>query len=89
MKQNKFPISLLKYLKEKNNYMKINLERINDKYLFELTNKNGHKVLLDRKYSEDYNVKGPSPMELLLMGVAGCSSIDIIYILEKQKLQAK
>ena len=69
--------------------MKINLERINDKYLFELTNKNGHKVLLDRKYSEDYNVKGPSPMELLLMGVAGCSSIDIISILEKQKLQAK
>jgi len=26
-------------------------------------------------------------MELLLMGVAGCSSIDIISILEKQKLQ--
>ena len=25
-------------------------------------------------------------MELLLMGVAGCSSIDIISILEKQKL---
>ena len=67
--------------------MKINLERINDKYLFEVTNKNGHKVHLDRKYSEDYNVQGSSPMELLLMGVAGCSSIDIISILEKQKLQ--
>jgi len=67
--------------------MKINLERINDKYLFEVTNKNGHKVHLDRKYSDDYNVQGASPMELLLMGVAGCSSIDIISILEKQKLQ--
>ena len=67
--------------------MKINLERINDKYLFEVTNKNGHKVHLDRKYSDDYNVQGSSPMELLLMGVAGCSSIDIISILEKQKLQ--
>ena len=67
--------------------MKINLERINNKYLFEVTNKNGHKVHLDRKYSEDYNVQGSSPMELLLMGVAGCSSIDIISILEKQKLQ--
>ena len=50
--------------------MKINLERINDKYLFEVTNKNGHKVHLDRKYSDDYNVQGSSPMELLLMGVA-------------------
>ena len=28
-------------------------------------------------------------MELLLMGVAGCSSIDIISILEKQKLDPK
>ena len=66
--------------------MAIYLDRINDKYLFELSNENGHKVLLDRKYSSDYNVQGASPMELLLMGVAGCSSIDVISILEKQKL---
>ena len=66
--------------------MAIYLDRINDKYLFELSNENGHKVLLDRKYSADYNVQGASPMELLLMGVAGCSSIDVISILEKQKL---
>ena len=66
--------------------MAIYLDRINDKYLFELSNENGHKVLLDRKYSPDYNVQGSSPMELLLMGVAGCSSIDVISILEKQKL---
>jgi len=69
--------------------MAIYLDRINDKYLFELSNENGHKVLLDRKYSPDYNTKGASPMELLLMGVAGCSSIDIISILEKQKLDPK
>ena len=66
--------------------MAIYLDRINDKYLFELSNENGYKVLLDRKYSPDYNVQGASPMELLLMGVAGCSSIDVISILEKQKL---
>ena len=66
--------------------MAIYLDRINDKYLFEFSNENGHKVLLDRKYSPDYNVQGASPMELLLMGVAGCSSIDVISILEKQKL---
>ncbi len=28
---------------------------------------------------------GPSPMELLLMGVAGCSGIDMISILKKQR----
>ena len=66
--------------------MAVQLDRVNNKYLFELTNKNGHQVFLDRKYSPDYDVKGVSPMELLLMGVAGCSSIDIISILEKQKL---
>ena len=69
--------------------MAIYLNRINDKYLFELSNENGHKILLDRKYSPDYETKGASPMELLLMGVAGCSSIDIISILEKQKLDPK
>ena len=69
--------------------MAIYLDRVNDKYLFELSNENGHKVHLDRKYSPDYQVQGASPMELLLMGVAGCSSIDIISILEKQKLDPK
>ena len=54
--------------------MAIYLDRVNDKYLFELSNENGHKVHLDRKYSPDYQVQGASPMELLLMGVAGCSS---------------
>jgi putative redox protein len=28
--------------------------------------------------------QGPSPMELVLMGVAGCSAIDMISILKKQ-----
>ena len=28
---------------------------------------------------------GPSPMELILMGVAGCSGIDMISILKKQR----
>ncbi|TAF61075.1 MAG: OsmC family peroxiredoxin [Flavobacterium sp.] len=31
------------------------------------------------------NDMGPSPMELVLMGVAGCSGIDMISILKKQR----
>ena len=33
------------------------------------------------------NPKGASPMELLLMGIAGCSGIDIVLILKKQQLE--
>ena len=69
--------------------MKVSLERINEDYLFEVTNSNGHKVLLDNKSKTSGIVKGVSPMELLLMGVAGCSAIDIVTILNKQKINPK
>ena len=48
-----------------------------------IENQNGNSIEIDNK--SDLNPKGVSPMELLLMGVAGCSSIDIISILKKQK----
>ncbi|MBU78762.1 MAG: osmotically inducible protein OsmC [Flavobacteriales bacterium] len=66
--------------------MNIVLERINNDYLFEVVNSNGHRVLLDNKSKSHGNVKGISPMELLLMGLAGCSSIDVVAILNKQKI---
>ena len=66
--------------------MKINLNRVNQDYLFEVSNDNGHKVFLDNKSKKEGKVEGVSPMELLLMALAGCSSIDIIAILNKQKI---
>ena len=69
--------------------MKVLLERINDDYLFEVSNSNGHRVLLDNKSKNKGSVKGISPMELLLMGLAGCSSIDVVAILKKQKINPK
>ena len=63
--------------------MKVFLERVNSDYLFEVENKNGQKVLLDNSSKTSGKVEGVSPMELLLMGVAGCSAIDIIHILKK------
>jgi len=63
--------------------MKINLKRLNDNYLFETKNERGDIVLLDNK-SED-EPKGSSPMDLLLRGIAGCSSIDVVMILKKQQ----
>lgn len=65
--------------------MKIHLKRLNQNYHFQTTNQRGDVVHLDNK-SED-QPQGASPMELLLMGIAGCSSIDIVMILKKQQLE--
>ncbi len=63
--------------------MKVSLKRINDNYLFETKNENGNIVLLDNKSEEE--PKGSSPMDLILRGIAGCSSIDVVMILRKQQ----
>lgn len=63
--------------------MKVNLERKNDKFLFEAKGNSGVPVYIDNKTVEAS--KGASPMELLLMGVGGCSAIDVISILKKQR----
>lgn len=65
--------------------MKINLKRLNNDYHFETVNERGDVVHLDNKSEPD--PQGASPMELLLMGVAGCSGIDIVMILKKQQLE--
>lgn len=65
--------------------MKITLERVNDNYHFQLKNERGHIVDVDNKTEFGGNDLGASPMELVLMGVAGCSGIDIISILKKQR----
>ena len=64
--------------------MKITLNRINDDYLFECKNAAGNSILLDN-LSASENSKGVSPMESLLMAVAGCSGIDMVSILKKQR----
>ncbi|MCP9198513.1 OsmC family protein [Gramella sp. GC03-9] len=62
--------------------MKISLKRINENYLFETVNERGNIVLLDNKTDDE--PKGSSPMDLILRGIAGCSSIDVVMILRKQ-----
>lgn len=63
--------------------MKITLNRLNDEFLFECKNSAGNTILLDNTRQED--AKGVSPMESVLMAVAGCSGIDIVMILKKQR----
>jgi len=63
--------------------MKITLNRINDDFLFECTNTAGNSILLDN--TSQPGAKGVSPMESVLMAVAGCSGIDMVSILKKQR----
>jgi putative redox protein len=44
---------------------------------------NGPAVVLDSSEGGS----GPSPMEMVLMGVAGCAAIDVIMIMEKKRAQ--
>ena len=67
--------------------MKVILNRINDDYLFEAKGDNNVSVLIDNKTNDE--VKGASPMELLLMAVGSCNAIDIIYVLKKQRQEIK
>lgn len=63
--------------------MKITLNRINDDFLFECRNSAGNSILLDN--ISQPGAKGVSPMESVLMAVAGCSGIDMVSILKKQR----
>jgi putative redox protein len=65
--------------------MKITLDRVNDNYHFHLKNERGHIVDVDNRSEFGGDDLGASPMELVLMGLAGCSAIDMISILKKQR----
>lgn len=44
----------------------------------------GHAMVLDAPAPGGRNT-GPSPMELLLVGLAGCTAIDVVNILSKKR----
>lgn len=43
----------------------------------------GHSIVLGSATEPGGATPGPSPMELLLIGTGGCSSIDVVMILER------
>jgi putative redox protein len=65
--------------------MEINLKRINDKVLFEASNATGNSVIIDGTEDIGGENKGMRPMELLLASLAGCSVLDVVNILKKQR----
>ncbi len=65
--------------------MKVNLKRKNKAFHYEATNENKIVINIDGSPEIGGENKGARPMELLLMGLGGCASIDLGLILKKQK----
>jgi len=45
----------------------------------------GPSILLDSSHPEYGTHSGPGPMELLLLGLAGCTAMDVISIMAKKR----
>jgi putative redox protein len=65
--------------------VKIELTRVEGDFGFEARDENGHVVKMDSKPESGGLNFGVRPMQLLLMGLGGCSGIDIVSILKKQR----
>jgi putative redox protein len=65
--------------------MKINIKRLNDNFHMEASNEDGNVLHMDGSPDIGGEGKGMRPMQLLLAAVGGCSAIDVILILKKQK----
>ncbi|NEM99279.1 OsmC family protein [Pontibacter burrus] len=68
--------------------MEINLTRLDQDYHFAATGASGVAVHMDANPEIGGHNMGARPMEMLLMGLGGCSAIDVIMILKKQRLEA-
>ncbi|WP_025762285.1 OsmC family protein [Dyadobacter tibetensis] len=65
--------------------MKIEMVRVDDAFHFEGTGSSSIKVHTDGSPEIGGQNAGVRPMELLLMGLASCSAIDVVLILKKQR----
>ncbi len=66
--------------------MKVELTRVNPFVHLEAVNEDGIVVDIDGSPNIGGQNLGVRPMQLLLMGLGGCSSMDVLTILRKQKI---
>jgi len=67
--------------------MKINVHRINDAYLMEARNENNRTMLMDANPEIGGGDEAFRPVQAMLASLGGCSGIDVLLILKKQKQQ--
>ncbi len=67
--------------------MEVKLNRVDNDFHIEAKGTSNVVVNIDGSHGIGGHDKGARPMELVLMGLGGCASIDAISILKKQKQQ--
>lgn len=65
--------------------IEINVNRIEGDFGFEAVNAFGHTIKMDTSPESGGTNFGIRPMHVVLMGMGGCSGIDIVMILKKQR----
>jgi len=65
--------------------IKISLNRVAGDFGFEAIDASGHVLKMDTSAESGGVDFGIRPMQVLLMGMGGCSGIDIVMILQKQR----
>jgi putative redox protein len=63
----------------------IDIIRQSGDFGFEATDASGHVIRMDTSPESGGNNYGVRPMQMLLMGLGGCSGIDVVSILKKQR----
>lgn len=64
--------------------MKIKINWVGDTS-FEADTGSGHKVVMDGPPDSGGQNKGPRPMEMLLVGLGGCTAFDVVLILKRSR----
>lgn len=66
--------------------IRVDLERVDDSFHFVARNQQGFEVHIDDATAREDGIgHGAGPMQLLLMGLAGCSGVDVASILAKAR----
>lgn len=65
--------------------MKITLNRLNEAVHLEARSEEGQSIQMDGDAKIGGEGKGPRPMQVLLMSLGGCTSMDVLSILKKMK----
>ncbi|HMQ49375.1 MAG TPA: OsmC family protein [Saprospiraceae bacterium] len=65
--------------------MEINIKRLGNAYHLEASNEDGLTIQSDASESIGGGNKAMRPMQILLSSLGGCSAIDIIHLLNKQR----
>ncbi len=65
--------------------IKIEINRIDQDFRMEAVNEKGNAIVMDAGAVDGGHDSGMRPMQLLLAAMGGCSAIDLIGILRKQR----